>query len=187
LNQIRTNEISMGSPWQLREFNIAGDGLPVLVPTKKTPRDEFAHDKLQILTQFLQQNAPVITQQGTHEVPAQFAGQAFLAGKTEAPTSNFKWLPGTAVPEGTRRAFSLNTCNGCHAGETQTSFTHIFPRQPEAESQLSGFLKGITFTPIAGQPDAQFADLERRRQDLVMLIGGTSSTEATRAPLKATH
>lgn len=189
LNQLRTNEIFLGAPWQLREFNIASNGLPALVTTKKTPRDAFTTAQLQpVLKQFLQQNAPVITPQGTHDVPEEFANHKMLAGKTEAPTPSFLWTAGSGIPEGTRRAFSLNTCNGCHAGETGTVFTHVFPRLAGQESKLSGFLTGITVTPVTGEPDARYEDLERRRQDLTMLVSpGAVTVNAARSPLKATH
>ncbi len=36
----------------------------------------------------------------------------------------------------------LGTCVGCHAGETQTAFTHINPVFFGNEAKLSGFLSG---------------------------------------------
>jgi hypothetical protein len=38
--------------------------------------------------------------------------------------------------------FSLNTCWGCHGGETQTGFTHVDPVFYGTEATLSGFLTG---------------------------------------------
>lgn len=37
---------------------------------------------------------------------------------------------------------SLQTCNGCHAGETNTIFTHINPRSLSEQSRISDFLEG---------------------------------------------
>ncbi len=38
--------------------------------------------------------------------------------------------------------FSLNACSGCHAGETQTNFTHVDAVFFGREASLSGFLSG---------------------------------------------
>ena len=37
---------------------------------------------------------------------------------------------------------SLNACSGCHAGETQTAFTHVNPVFFGIKATLSGFLTG---------------------------------------------
>jgi hypothetical protein len=61
-------------------------------------------------------------------------------------------------------------------------------RRSGAEIQLSGFLKGIKHTPVTGTPVAEYADLERRRQDLALLISpAAAAVEVKRAPLRATH
>ena len=39
------------------------------------------------------------------------------------------------------RIFSLNTCSGCHCGETDTNFYHIAPRRKGEASELSKFLR----------------------------------------------
>lgn len=63
--------------------------------------------------------------------------------------------------------FSLNTCNGCHGGETNTAFLHIFPRFEGEQSSLSGFLTGTTvFDPETGE-ERRMAELRRRRELLV--------------------
>ena len=40
-----------------------------------------------------------------------------------------------------RRAFSMQTCCGCHCGDTSTRFFHIEPRPENAEAGLSKFLR----------------------------------------------
>ena len=66
--------------------------------------------------------------------------------------------------------FSLNTCNGCHGAETDTSFLHVFPRSLGQEASLSGFLTGITVDdPIDGTVRT-FDDLGRRNADLAGLL-----------------
>jgi len=42
--------------------------------------------------------------------------------------------------------FSLNTCWGCHGGETQTGFTHVDPVFYGHEATLSGFVTGTAGT-----------------------------------------
>ena len=37
---------------------------------------------------------------------------------------------------------SINTCAGCHSGETQTGFTHIDPVFYDSTATLSGFVSG---------------------------------------------
>jgi len=52
---------------------------------------------------------------------------------------SFHW--DLAAPRETRRLFSLNTCNGCHAGETATpTGMHIQPRSIGEASRISEWL-----------------------------------------------
>jgi len=68
-----------------------------------------------------------------------------------------------------RHQFSLNTCNGCHFGDTNTPFLHVDPTHPSGvPATLSDFLTGGTLG-IWSVPDSQFgtpswnfADLDRR-------------------------
>src|SRR5206468_3644247 len=55
------------------------------------------------------------------------------------PSPDFHWRVPGAVPNA-RHAFGMTTCNGCHAGETATTFMHISPRQAGSRSVLSAFL-----------------------------------------------
>ena len=76
-----------------------------------------------------------------------------------------------------RHTLSVNTCNGCHAGETQTrTFVHIDPSTTplSAPATLSGFLTGITVPdPATGAPSRTFNDLKRRAKDLRGLVSST--------------
>ena len=126
-------------------------------PIFLTPDSSFNFSER--LGRFINENeAAILTE--THEVPLSFEGEPFLGGAVfnnidiwDAPINN---------PEA-RHKFSLNTCNGCHGGETNTSFLQIFPRFPGEQSQLSGFLTGTTvFDPITGEP-RRLAELARRR------------------------
>jgi hypothetical protein len=69
-----------------------------------------------------------------------------------------------------RHKFSLNTCNGCHGGETNTGFLQVSPRSPGQESFLSGFMTGTdVFDPFSGQV-RRLNDLGRRNADLKALV-----------------
>jgi hypothetical protein len=73
-----------------------------------------------------------------------------------------------------RHTLSVNTCNGCHAGETRTrAFVHVDPSTTPltAPATLSGFLTGITVPdPAVGAPSRTFNDLRRRARDLSGLV-----------------
>lgn len=89
-----------------------------------------------------------------------------------------------------RHQLSLNTCNGCHSGETGTSFLQIFPRLPGQVSQLSGFLTGETVPdPVTGA-QRSFNDLARRARDLATLVcppRGASRATVASAGIKRVH
>ena len=65
-----------------------------------------------------------------------------------------------------RHKFSVNTCDDCHAQETNTFFTHVNP----VTRNFSGFMTGITVAdpqlgpPGSGGIDREFDDLQRRGQ-----------------------
>jgi len=180
LNQLRTNEIALASPWELRQFNLLSP-LDFLheSPVAQTPDVRFnAFDPgwsgSTLLDQFLQATPAGAT------VPLSFLGTPFLGGAAPVTGNNLNyiWMTSTldlnpADPGNwnqRRHLFSLNTCNACHAGETRTPFTHISPTTPPGSpAALSGFLTGITVTDPAGfgAPTRTFNDLARRQSDLV--------------------
>jgi hypothetical protein len=78
---------------------------------------------------------------------------------------DFSWrVPG--VSERLRSAFSASTCNGCHAGDTDTPrFQHIAPaRSLRAPAELSRFLYDASAT----------SDELRRRNDLLFELYGAT-------------
>jgi hypothetical protein len=166
ISQVRTNEIALADPWELREFNLSGDtGFLEPATVKLTPANQF--DQTQTLADFVNANEAAILVE-RHDVPELFQGAPFLTGNS----LNFlnPWFsPGINNPEA-RHKFSLNTCNGCHGSETGTGFLHVFPRFPGQEAQLSGFMTGITvFDQFTGEPRTM-NDLGRRRTDLFSLV-----------------
>lgn len=116
---------------------------------------------------------PVLTNcSATYEVPHQFNGENFRGGDafTASPTHwNVAAVnPGNLREVCAREQFSLNTCNGCHFSDTQTSFLQVNPTTMPAT--LANFLTGGG-AGIWSVPDAQFGssvavmefrDLDRR-------------------------
>lgn len=168
LNQLRTNEIALGSPWQLREFRLQSNGaVPPggldLVTVKQTPDDGFRNGTTgtPVVGAYIVANETDILN-GRHIVPERFPGlfNPFMGAKSEveSPPDQVFWnAPGLTIPPMTtdpaeaRRIFSLSTCNGCHGGETATVFTHIGSggtRSPGTAAILSRFLTGFDMTPV---------------------------------------
>ncbi|MCP3140949.1 Ig-like domain-containing protein [Pyxidicoccus xibeiensis] len=175
ISQVRTNENALDFEWELREFHFGAQGL-VPAPVALTP--EFFLNGSPLVRDFVNQNQAAILA-GTHEVPPLFQGQPFLAGSSLTPFDFFWQAPGTD-PEA-RHQFSLNTCNGCHAGETRTGFLHVGPRPPGQEAFLSPFLFSPSPMPdrITSAPRV-FNDLGRREVDLENLVCGVSQNPSVR-------
>jgi hypothetical protein len=177
LNQLRTNEIALNSPWQLREFRLqsAGavpSGVMDLVTVKQTPDDGF-QGTATLAAYIVANEADILANK--HTVPERFPGifNPFLGAKSDVPfppNAVFWNAPGLTAPPMTdpgeaRRKFSLGTCNACHGGETNTGFTHIGSsgtRNTGSPAALSGFLTGIDVTvPVSGGIH-HYADLAER-------------------------
>jgi len=143
LNQLRTNEIALdlglGHPpiWQLREFHIESDGY--LHPARPAQTPSNTVNGTAALTTYVQQNAAAIAKK-TQKVPAMFLGTPFGAAAADVPTNSFTWnVPGVSAT--LKQQFSLQTCNGCHAGDTGTNFLHVGPGQANGgAAQLSNFV-----------------------------------------------
>lgn len=201
LNQIRTNEIILGSPWELREFNIdKTTSQLVTVTTKREPQTPFNGDpspidtdKARALGEFVNTNeASVIADKQDIPETVVIAGSpgVFLAGKAHTLNPiDFHWdgiiTPttdaGHITSDAARHHISLNTCSGCHGGETHTgNFTHIGLPIGPAGATLSKFLTGdppfsssfFIVSDRAQRPSPadpiqwEFNDLERRGKDL---------------------
>jgi hypothetical protein len=120
LSQIRTNDISTGSAWELREFGLTSQGL-VQRPTAQTP--DLSLNNSPALVDFVRTHAAEILDE-RHEVPLHM-----LAGA--APSGVGKWQI-NGFSEELRFQFAKNTCNGCHSDEPQRipssgGFFHISP------------------------------------------------------------
>lgn len=189
LNQLRTNEIALSFPWQLREFVISAATSNLISTTiKQTPDPDLFRIGSATMASYMEQNAEAILCEN-HSIPLNFNGQPFLGSHANygfgtiwnAPTDPTKLPPvfpgchqsnanlGIPTVKGeVRHKLSLNTCDDCHSGETSTVFTHVKPGTFPAA--LSGFLTGITvFDPGGGVVSRHFDDLLRRGQALESL------------------
>jgi hypothetical protein len=183
LGQLRTNEIALTTPWELREFQLTQ--FPFSMLTETTTADT-AHDSFNntaLFQSWIQTRVgpPLFGpnwNQPIPQVPLFFQGGNFLGANPRVPSTAFFWnAPGlNLLPNGGnnkdnwgRHRASLAACNGCHAKETRTSFVHVDPSTPGLPANLSQFLTG-TVPPIpdpaAGIPSRTFDDLARREQDL---------------------
>lgn len=190
LNQLRTNEIALAGPWELREFRIFDTDSDAHqlreVTVKQTP--DLSLNNSGTLDNFMAANAALIPSK-KHVVPLEFPmGSHFLGGAAPTPGGLFWDAPAHHADYPVRSNFSVSTCNGCHAGETSTGFTHVSPRPPGSPAALSGFLTGITVNDPAGTTNStHFQDLEDRRLDLEGLTGRPCFFEFFHRPLLMTH
>jgi hypothetical protein len=188
LIRIRTNEISIGSPWELREFALvkapdANAGRFVPVSVKQTPA--VAANGTQPLAQFVNDNEAAILAD-RHNVPLQFQGAPFRGGHS-LNNIDFWNADGIRSPRA-RHLLSFNTCNGCHGAETATSFLHVFPRSRSLEASLSGFLTGLNVAdPVDGATTRHINDLFRRGVDLHRLTSSPTLSQLAFQPLGRTH
>lgn len=135
LNQLRTNELALGSPWELREFRMRSNGSLEQVTVKNNPDISFNTNlvRMRELQNFILDGG------GSSSLPNSLpSGLPLLGGTAPVVNHSFKWFSSSNDPK--LRAFSTNTCNGCHAGDTGTSFVHLSLRSSASVSNPSGFL-----------------------------------------------
>jgi hypothetical protein len=207
LSQLRTNEIVLAGPgvnsWEMREFRLDSSGALAETTVRRTP--DISLDQTQVLAAWV--NANPGTGNTPVEVPAQEpAGEPFQGGSALMPADTFFWQgPSTTpvAPPEVRRIFSLNTCNGCHAGETGTHFTHMHLVVPSASTTtttipgcvstatggvaLSGFLTGIDVPDPVTATTNHYEDLEQRRKALAALTSSTCLPDLFFIPLNMIH
>jgi hypothetical protein len=176
LNQLRTNEIALANAppddtWQMREFTLAQPNSHLNETNVALTPDESRRNT-DLTARYVNANTPSILTQ-THVVPFFFLGQKFRGNESNVPFMAF-WNNGPTIPIFNRQArhlFSLNTCSACHAGETNTVFTHIKPAAFGTPAGLSGFMTGINVPdPADGAPTRTFNEFRRRAIDLDRLV-----------------
>ena len=185
INQIRTNERTIGAPWELREF-IVDDSTNRLVLTtvKQEPAVKYNENagssagtaaEISLMVNWVNTNAADIMND-KHEVPLNLpTSEPFLGGKSHSEPG-FWTGTGIIEPEA-RHHFSLNTCSGCHFGETGTPFVHLTTVPFGMESVLSDFLTGANMPKPdpAGGMDHSFNDLLDREDRLEELLCNSCS------------
>ena len=147
INQIRTNEIALGSWWELREFTLTDENPPAntdppsngLLRTHtvaQTPNDGVfsATGADPTINAFV--NAPVTASvplpaanpgrcSASYTVPYLFGGAPFRGGNTFIPPNHWRANSITALSPAAsicaRHQFSLNTCGGCHKDDSGTN------------------------------------------------------------------
>jgi hypothetical protein len=229
LDQLRTNELALGLSagllWELREFHIDANSHQLFnVTVKREPRIPYNSQagsagapiaaQVAALGDFVNSNAATIIADNmdlpdtlsVSGVPTPFqAGRAL----TPNPTS-FHWDavvaagPGHINNDTARMHISLNTCSGCHGGETDNgNFTNV--DFVGGGIHLSPFLTGLVqpgSTPVftslpflvadrANRPSAAtpinwpFNDVERRGRILLDFIGTPCPTIRLPPPLRS--
>lgn len=195
LSQLRTNENALfppGTPpasplaqtWQMREFRLQGPGSSVpaglldLVTVKQTPQNIFNNSAT--LDAYLDSKEGDILAD-KHIVPDRFPTMLdpFLGAVSNMTIDMFWNAPNPGHPPNTaetRRKFSLATCSGCHARETQTNFTHIGVvglRVPGTPAFLSGFLRGTNVPdPVTGVMH-HYEDLAERQNAMSNILSNS--------------
>jgi hypothetical protein len=178
IGQVRTNENALSPLWEMREFKLDPLGQLRSSPTMLTP--DLPFNDTPTLAAFINANTAALLD-GTHVVPSALNGAPFLAGSALTPGGLFWSAPGIIDNEA-RFHFSINTCSGCHAGETGTPFLHVSPRPAGAPSQLSTYLTGkVQPDPVTGTPRT-LNDLETRTSLFAEVLCSFSPGLAIAAP-----
>lgn len=162
INQIRTNEIRLTSPWELREFVISPiTNLLVQNTVNQTPDFELRESAQ--LESFLNLNAPLILKE-RHEIP-----QVMLGASALTPISTPWAATLSNVDDEVKHKFAVNTCNGCHRTETDAFFLHVSNRVQGSEAILSSFMTGINSDVVDPRNSTirrSFNDIQRRLVDV---------------------
>lgn len=187
INQIRSNE-ELIAPWDLREFVIGSSGYLVENTVKNTPAGSL-NDTPPITTYCTDPANVANILADSFTVPPIYASIPFLGAHAQTPPGLiWSGSPPFSIPPLQRIHFSLNTCNGCHGGETSTAFTHVSPRPPGVPSSLSGFLTGINVVDPGGSGITnRYSDLARRVADLDMVVHKPCLCLSLQRPLTMPH
>jgi hypothetical protein len=170
LGQLRTNEVALAAPWELREFRLGPAATSLLNETtvedtiRNDPGSDYNNNAngTGLLKSYIQtvvkpllvfnREAPIPL------IPLFYLGSAFQAGDSRVPEANpalitFHWnAPGLNVANDNvenwaRHRVSRAACNGCHRREVFTPFVHVNPSNiggnPALPAELSVFLTGI--------------------------------------------
>ncbi len=207
INQIRTNEVALALPWELREFVISRrSGLLEQQGVNDTP-DTFTVNGTRELANLINRNEAEILA-GTFDLRRNRYGASSMSGPFQAtdiqgfdqrrfqvnvffdPFLNIPWSDTRINSNEARHLFALNTCNGCHRDETGTEFLQIgfpefhgLPESLNVPAHLAEFLTGVLVEdPVDPNIQRQFNDLQRRQQDFATLVESFNTTEEVGGP-----
>ena len=200
LNRIRTNEGALAKTREMREFNLNSSRSAFeQVTMKQTPDLSYLgkhSPKNRALANYINNNAELIklsrhTMNDTLEVRRN--REPFLAGSALFPDdpAEFFWYARGVRDREARRAFSMNTCNGCHAKETATTnCLHIAPRKAGEPSQLSAFLgmsgeRFLVRDPARPAHRDEMSEIEKRIAIFQAILSKDASSSKAMRKLKA--
>lgn len=195
LNQVRSNELAFGFPWELREFGIDLVSGQLKQRTVAVTPDVIALNGTPALAELVNANEAALLDD-TFVLPKEHLGASALAGPFQFrdfpnsqdrtftavelldPFYDIPWSAAGIRNNDARHNFALNTCSGCHRGETGTTFLqvgfptdHKLPRSLGKSATLAGFLTGIdTPDPVVPATTRSFGDLKRRQTDFEALL-----------------
>ncbi len=214
LNQLRTNETVLAESLDTTEFRefVLDDATHLLKghALGQTPANKYNaklnNPDVARMAKYVNDNAKAIKDE-VNTVPALFQDSFFLGGRSSItgpavglPPNVYYWDGGGVKGDAAfirnnnaRERFSINTCNGCHAGESQTNLTHIDPVFFGTQATLSGYLSGragrggaIDFDndpnndeiaildpalrPAGNPATVTFNDISRRAHDLKLFV-----------------
>jgi hypothetical protein len=176
LNTLRSNENFLGTPFELRSFKLVesgrGRGLFDSIPLDQTPADR--HNRSELLVNFINDNEASILAKNYTTPLTLPNGTPFLGGGANMVFAT-RWNGPRTGPfvnsQEARHIFSLNTCSGCHARETDTGFFHVRPAPFGVTPNLSGFMTGIdVLDPDDRVTVRHFNDLARRAQEFEVTL-----------------
>ncbi len=183
LLRVRVNDGVGGELREFREFSIEGEkGLkPARLPG--TPREEFFRKgtpENRVLARWLKdqvgkESTPALARDRVgstlpHSFPLpdrlRVRGELLPVAAVVAPVpdndAKFHWDGYALHNTRLRRAFSTQTCCGCHCGDTNTEFFHVAPRAEGEAAALSKFLRtdGSRWRPKDPDQGSGFASNE---------------------------
>ncbi|NOK36886.1 hypothetical protein HMI49_27125 [Corallococcus exercitus] len=204
INQVRTNEIWLGSPWELREFRLWNSTIsaasfaapgPVLglLNSHTVAQTPDRATKNTLFPSYVNGNAPaIVALPPTYTVPLTWSTGAFRGGRAvvtstfASPSSPPFWSqpPATIPNRQARHVFSLNTCDGCHGDEIGTPFTHV-----SQTGALSPFLSGALTVPdrADGSPTRTFNEVLGRQTFLDQVANQSCLTLSFLSSSAAVH
>lgn len=139
IGQVRTNEIALGSGWELREFVLqdvgqGSDRFALLNTTTAQTPDDSQNGDASLDGWMISNEADILNVD--HVVPSKYPG-----GVSHEIGVVFGTSTVPALDPHARHHFAVQMCNGCHNDEIQdTGFMHISTRGLGSIASLSPFL-----------------------------------------------